>query len=99
MQKRYEGTVSGIVQGVMFRDFVRRNATDLGILGRVWNNTDGTVGFILEGEEQGCNALIAIMRKGPPWAKVENVVYEEGDGSGQYNDFKIILSAKSGFKK
>jgi acylphosphatase len=91
MQKRYEGIVSGKVQGVMFRDFVRRNASQKGIVGRVWNNTDGTVGFIMEGKGHDLDMLLEAMRKGPLWAKVEDVSYAEGEGSERYDDFRIIL--------
>lgn len=40
--------VSGRVQGVGFRYFVIISARELGILGRIWNNDDGTVGILAQ---------------------------------------------------
>lgn len=91
MRKRYEGIVLGKVQGVMFRDFVRRKASKYGIVGRVWNNADGTVGFIAEGEKNKLAILLKDMQKGPPWAQVEHVSHTEHDADGQYGDFRIHL--------
>ncbi len=91
MRKRYEGIVLGKVQGVMFRDFVRRKASKYGIVGRVWNNADGTVGFIAEGEKNKFAILLKDMQKGPPWANVEDVSYMEHDAEGALGDFRIML--------
>lgn len=66
--------VSGRVQGVGFRYFVISCARDLGILGRVWNNDDGTVGILAQSENQeSLTKFIEQVRKGPirnPFAKV-----------------------------
>ena len=43
--------VSGRVQGVGFRYFVIISARELGILGRVWNNDDGTVGILAQTDD------------------------------------------------
>ena len=44
--------VSGRVQGVGFRYFVIISARELGILGRVWNNDDGTVEILAQTEDE-----------------------------------------------
>jgi len=42
--------VHGFVQGVYFRDTVRRDAVTRGVAGWVRNNRDGTVEAVFEGE-------------------------------------------------
>ena len=44
--------VTGVVQGVWFRDFVKRNAISLKLNGWVKNNPDGSVNFSVEGEKK-----------------------------------------------
>ena len=73
--------VSGRVQGVGFRYFVIISARELGILGRVWNNDDGTVGILAQTDDtQKLEEFTALIRgekssKGrlSPFAKVTYV--------------------------
>lgn len=73
MIKRCHIFVSGRVQGVFYRDFTIRNALDLGLNGWVRNTSDGKVEIIAEGDEINLNELIKRLRKGPMFAKVENL--------------------------
>jgi acylphosphatase len=76
MRKRV--VVHGRVQGVFFRDTIRRLAQQRGVAGWVRNNPDGTVEAVLEGDEDAVDALVAFCREGPRGASVERVdVYEE----------------------
>ena len=55
--------VSGRVQGVGFRYFVIISARELGILGRVWNNDDGTVGILAQTDDyQKVEEFTALIR-------------------------------------
>ena len=69
--------VSGRVQGVFFRDSVRRHALDRGIAGWVRNCEDGTVEAVFEGDTDSVEALIAFCRTGPEDAAVEGVEVSE----------------------
>jgi acylphosphatase len=44
--------VTGRVQGVGFRAYVRDLALDLGVRGEVWNRTDGAVEVVFEHEDK-----------------------------------------------
>ena len=66
----------GVVQGVGFREAVRRRAHELGALGWVRNAGDGTVQVHAEGAGEVVDALIALLREGPPLARVEDVEIE-----------------------
>lgn len=76
--------VSGRVQGVFFRDSVRRHALDRGLTGWVRNCDDGTVEAVFEGEPAAVEALIAFCRSGPEGAAVAGVeVREEEPEKGE----------------
>jgi acylphosphatase len=70
--------VHGFVQGVFFRDTVRRRALSAGVAGWVRNNRDGTVEAVFEGDEAAVDALVTLCYKGPRGAHVDRVdVFEE----------------------
>ena len=65
--------VNGHVQGVFFRDSVRRRALTEGVAGWVRNNRDGTVEAVFEGEPDAVERLVAFSREGPRGARVDRV--------------------------
>ena len=68
----------GLVQGVFFRDTVRRGADAAGVGGWVRNNRDGTVEAVFEGEPDAVERLVELCRRGPRGAVVERLdVFEE----------------------
>ena len=68
----------GLVQGVFFRDTVRRRAVGLGVAGWVRNTRDGTVEAVFEGEPEAVENLLAFCHDGPRGARVDRMdVYEE----------------------
>jgi acylphosphatase len=72
--------VHGLVQGVFFRDTVRRHAQARGVAGWVRNNPDGTVEAVFEGEADAVERLVAFAHDGPSGAIVERVdVTDETD--------------------
>lgn len=82
--------VSGFVQGIGFRAFIKHNAEQLGITGWVRNLPDGRVEAVLQGDKEKIKKLIELCNKGPFLAEVEELVVEwEGKGS-EYSDFKVL---------
>ena len=70
--------VHGSVQGVFFRDSVRRLAERGGVSGWVRNNRDGTVEAVFEGEPEDVERVVEFCRTGPRGAHVDSVdVYDE----------------------
>jgi acylphosphatase len=65
--------VDGRVQGVFFRDSVRREAVDAGVDGWVCNRGDGAVEAVFEGEPGAVDRLVEFMRGGPPHAEVSDI--------------------------
>ena len=88
--RRVRFVVTGRVQGVGFRWFVRAEARPLNITGWVKNREDGAVEGLLEGRDDAIDALIACLEVGPPSAIVTNVdISEVSDEVEQYNRFDI----------
>ncbi len=65
--------VSGRVQGVGFRWFVREAAIELDLAGWVRNRPDGNVEVAADGEEERVTRFRAILLEGPPQAMVSSV--------------------------
>ncbi|HSA84236.1 MAG TPA: acylphosphatase [Patescibacteria group bacterium] len=68
--------ISGTVQGVGYRYFVRSNAKKLGLTGWVRNSEDGGVEVVLQGEKETIEKMIALCHKGPFLAEVEHIGFE-----------------------
>jgi len=69
--------ISGQVQGVGFRYWVRGKFKELGISGEVWNNDNGTVGVAFKTKPEGSdpsNKLMELLKQGPALARVRKVV-------------------------
>jgi acylphosphatase len=76
MRKRV--VIHGHVQGVFFRDSLRRLASQHGVAGWARNRWDGTVEAVFEGPDEAVGRLVAFAREGPRGAIVERAdVYEE----------------------
>ncbi len=76
--------VEGFVQGIGYRDFVRRAALRLRVSGWVRNRADGTVEAVIEGAPADVEAMLAEMRRGPRGAMVTRLRLAEaaaGDGA------------------
>ncbi len=66
--------IAGRVQGVGYRAWVRRRGEKLGLSGWVRNRTDGTVEALLHGTPASVDAMVDACRKGPPLARVDDIV-------------------------
>ncbi len=83
--------VSGVVQGVGFRWFVREQARALGIAGRVKNLDDGSVEVEAEGDDAAMAAFVDRLREGPRGARVERMTELAAGNAGDIlpNPFAI----------
>ena len=81
-------TVTGRVQGVFFRGWMRDQATGLGVTGWVRNCPDGRVDAHIEGEETAVQQLIERLHEGPPAAQVDDVKTWEVE-TFDFDDFEV----------
>ena len=63
----------GRVQGVFFRDSVRREAARRGVAGWARNCADGTAEVVFEGPADAVAAMVDFVRRGPGHAEVSRV--------------------------
>ncbi len=82
--------VSGYVQGVGFRWFVRRVAEELGVTGWVRNLPDGQVEAEAAGTPEALAAFEERLRQGPAGARVGAVEVQEAVPSPARDRFDIV---------
>jgi acylphosphatase len=70
---RLRVTISGLVQGVGFRDALRQEAQREHVAGWVRNRDDGLVEAVLEGPEARVARVLGYCHVGPRGARVEAV--------------------------
>ncbi|MGH7259314.1 MAG: acylphosphatase [Nitrospiraceae bacterium] len=81
--------VGGLVQGVAYRAFAQRAASQQGLRGGVRNLADGRVAVEVEGTRADVERLIEMLRVGPPMAQVQDVQVQWESPTNQYQDFRI----------
>ena len=89
MEKRLQVVVSGRVQGVWYRASTRSQAQSLGLVGEVWNRSDGRVEIVAEGLEGALRQLLVWCAEGPPGARVDDLESRWSSATGEFDEFKI----------
>ena len=89
MEKRLQVVVSGRVQGVWYRASTRSQAQSLGLLGKVWNRSDGRVEIVAEGLDEALRQLLAWCAKGPSGARVDTLESRWSSATGEFDGFNI----------
>jgi acylphosphatase len=74
--------VRGRVQGVFFRDTLRRGADSRGVAGWASNLDDGSLEAVFEGDPAAVEAMVDLCRRGPSRARVEGVDVVDEDPEG-----------------
>ena len=65
--------ITGVVTGVGFRWWLKKEAEKRSIYGFVKNRTENEVEAVLLGKDKNVDELIKLVRKGPSSARVENL--------------------------
>jgi acylphosphatase len=86
---RVHAFVSGLVQGVWFRQSAFEKACELGVYGWVRNLPDGRVEFLAEGARTSLDAFVAWARQGPPLARVAEVDTHWEMATGDFHTFRV----------
>jgi acylphosphatase len=83
--------VQGRVQGVGFRWFVHREASELDLRGWVRNTEDGDVEIVASGTAEDLAELRASLRKGPRGSRVDRLIehYLDDAEAANLNAFHI----------
>ena len=90
MEKRVRVQVAGRVQGVFYRASTKAKAEELGVVGTVEGQPDGSVEIIAQGPTEKVNELIEWAKKGPPKARVDGIQVEEEAPTGEFAEFRVL---------
>ena len=91
--ERLTARITGRVQGVGFRWWVRRHADALGLTGWVMNaDSERAVELVAEGPAQALDELERLIGRGPSGAVVESVDSRREAASGEFSGFGIVRS-------
>ncbi|MBS3084738.1 acylphosphatase [Candidatus Pacearchaeota archaeon] len=89
MKKSVRLYITGLVQGIFFRGFVKENAENLNLKGFVRNLEDGRVEVFIEGNPDDVRKMIEICKKGPKHSEIKNVEEKE-EKFQDFKSFKIL---------
>jgi acylphosphatase len=81
--------VKGKVQGVGYRAFAVRVASQRRLCGGVRNLDDGRVELEVEGPNNQILGLIEDLKDGPPASRVADVEVEWSSAAGRFSDFRV----------
>ena len=89
MKKSVRLYITGTVQGVFFRIFIKENAERQDVKGFIRNLEDGRVEVFLEGDVDKVNKMTELCKKGPKHSQIKNVEIKPERFQG-FRVFKVL---------
>jgi len=86
MKKSIRLYITGTVQGVFFRAFIKENAEKLNVKGFTRNLEDGRIEVFIEGDSEAVNKMTELCKKGPKHSQIRNVEIKPE----RFQDFKVF---------
>ena len=81
--------ITGTVQGVFFRNFLKEQAEKLELKGFARNLDDGKVEVVVEGKDENVNDMVKACKQGLPHSDVKSLTTEEIKHQG-FSNFKVL---------
>lgn len=88
--RRVHIIITGDVQGVGFRAWLKNQARQKEIFGWVKNREDGTIEAVFEGEAEQVKALLELCYTGPDVAWVDDIKIEEQKFHDEFTEFSVV---------
>ena len=82
--------VTGKVQQVRYRDYVQASAGELGLVGFVRNQSDGSVLVVAQGLPDDLKAFVEYLHEGSVFSRVDGVAVEWRTARVTYDDFSVL---------
>ena len=82
--------IKGRVQGVSYRYFTLKQAQTFNISGWVKNEDNGDVRAYAEGDRESLDQFIKYLKRGPVFARVDDVNLNWESEDKTYNEFNIL---------
>ena len=89
MKKSLRLYITGAVQGIFFRQFVKENAERCNVRGFVRNLEDGRVEVFIEGNNEDVDKMVDLCQKGPKHSKIDKVDIQE-EKFQDFKEFKVL---------
>lgn len=89
MKKSVRLHLTGSVQGIFFRQFVKDNADKFNVKGYVRNLEDGRIEIFLEGDQEKVDSMILLCKSGPKHANIRKIE-EKPEPFQEFKEFKIL---------
>lgn len=89
MKKAIRLYITGTVQSMFFRLFIKENAEKYNVGGFFRKLDDGRAEIFLEGESSNVDSAAAICKQGPKYAQIRKVEEKEEKLQG-FKEFKLI---------
>jgi|TARA_Y100000310_G_scaffold344480_1_gene457477 acylphosphatase len=89
MKKSIRLYITGLVQGMFFRAFIKENAERLNVKGFCRNLEDGRVEVFLEGDSGEVNKMMELCKQGPKHSQVKKV-QEKSERFQGLKNFKVL---------
>ncbi len=82
--------IEGRVQGVFFRVWTHKKASELALKGWVRNLSDGRVEAVFEGPKEKVEEMVEKCREGPRVAGVKHIDINWEKATGEFKKFEIM---------
>lgn len=89
MKKAVRLYLSGTVQGVFFRSFIKENAERYNVKGFVRNLEDGRIEVFIEGNADDVNKMMELCKSGPKHSQIRKVE-EKPEKFQDFKTFKVL---------
>jgi len=81
--------ITGSVQGIFFRQFIKDHADKNSVKGYIRNLEDGRIEIFLEGSGEDVEAMSSICKRGPQHANIRKIE-ERPETFQDFKEFKIL---------
>ncbi|MBI3334695.1 acylphosphatase [Candidatus Pacearchaeota archaeon] len=89
MKKAVRLFITGSLQSLFYRQFIKQHADAYKVQGFLRNREDGRVEIFIEGQVDAVDAVIAICKRGPKHAIIRSTEEREERLQG-FKEFKIL---------
>lgn len=89
MKKAVRLYITGALQSLFYREFIKEHAEKYSIKGFLRNREDGRVEIFIEGDSENVDSMVAVCKRGPKHAIIRNIE-EQQERLQDFKDFKIL---------
>jgi acylphosphatase len=89
MKKSVRLYITGSLQSMFFKEFIKTNAAANNVKGFLRALEDGRIEIFLEGDREKVENMVSVCSRGPKYAQIRNVEQKE-EKFQDFKEFKIL---------